>query len=149
MIGQLPGQCGQGDHPIKRIICMEMTEKCQDPITSFESLDIGGKIILTFNGWVAADGGCDGRAAKQTCAFPQFICRNFPVLNTFSITFKSFWRLKNCKTCRNLKLSRITNLNHHPQPPAPVSAFINNNVSTFFLWPKQSHILPTNACHPE
>ena len=52
MIGQLPGQCGQGDHPIKRIICMEMTEKCQDPITSFESVDIGGKIILTFNGWM-------------------------------------------------------------------------------------------------
>ena len=50
MIGQLPGQCGQGDHPIKGIICMEMTEKCQDPITSFESLDIGVKIILTFNG---------------------------------------------------------------------------------------------------
>ena len=31
---------------------MEMTEKCQDPITSFESVDIGGKIILTFNGWM-------------------------------------------------------------------------------------------------
>ena len=52
MIGQLPGQCGQGDHPIKEIICMEMTEKCQDPITSFESVDIGGKIILTSNGWM-------------------------------------------------------------------------------------------------
>ena len=63
MIGQLPGQCGQGDHPSNGTICMEMTEKCQDPITSFESLDIGGKIILTFNGWVAAMVGLQNKLA--------------------------------------------------------------------------------------